>query len=127
MPQQEWDAVMKRVKLRREELGLSYQDLATLTGMSKSTLQRYETGGIKNFPVGNLPKLAAALQISEAELTGWGAVANATDAPGADPLATQLFAAYGDAKDVFDQEDIDDIKLFMSMVAQRKRKKNGRV
>ena len=36
--------IIERVRSRRLELGLSYQDLADKTGMSKSTLQRYETG-----------------------------------------------------------------------------------
>ena len=52
-----------------------------------------------------------------------------TDAPGpavaADPFASQLFATYGAAKHEFDQNDIDDITMFMEMVAQRKRKKRG--
>lgn len=43
-----------------------------------------------------------------------------------DPLAGQLFAAYGEVKKEFDQDDIDDIKMFMSMVAERKRKKKGK-
>ena len=41
--------MMERLKRRRKELGYSYQDLANLTQMSKSTLQRYETGGIKKY------------------------------------------------------------------------------
>ena len=40
-----------------------------------------------------------------------------------DPFAEQLFAAYGEVKEEFSQEDIDDIKMFMEMVAERKRKK----
>ena len=43
--------IMLRIKSRRESLDLSFQQLADLTGMSKSTLQRYETGGIKNMPL----------------------------------------------------------------------------
>lgn len=40
-----------------------------------------------------------------------------------DPFANQLFAAYGEVKKEFTQDDIDDIKMFMEMVAERKRKK----
>ena len=39
-----------------------------------------------------------------------------------DPLAGQLFAAYNGGKEVFDQDDIDDIKTFMEMIVQRKRR-----
>lgn len=63
--------IINRLRQRREELGLSYQDLAQLTGMSKSTLQRYETGDIRNLPVSKIPILASALHMSIPELTGW--------------------------------------------------------
>ena len=43
--------IVDRIKARRIELGYSYQDLADKTGMSKSTLQRYEAGAIKNIPL----------------------------------------------------------------------------
>ena len=42
----EINSVAKRMKDRRTELGMSYQTLADRTGLSKSTLQRYETGAI---------------------------------------------------------------------------------
>lgn len=56
------EAITKKIKQRRIELGMSFQELADLTGMSKSTLQRYETGGIKNIPLDRLKVLAKALQ-----------------------------------------------------------------
>ena len=63
--------IRDRMKKRREELGYSYQNLADLTGMSKSTLQRYETGGIGNLPLDKLEILAKALRCSPAYLMGW--------------------------------------------------------
>jgi len=63
--------IRERMKKRREELGYSYQNLADLTGMSKSTLQRYETGGIGNLPLDKLEILAKALCCSPAYLMGW--------------------------------------------------------
>ena len=51
-----------RIKRRRRELGLSYQELADCTGISKSTLQRYETGSIKSIPLDKLDSLAKGLQ-----------------------------------------------------------------
>lgn len=63
--------VMKRIKQKRIELGLSYQDLADVTGIAKSTLQRYETGFIKNLSVGNLEILAKGLGVSPIWLMGW--------------------------------------------------------
>lgn len=62
--------IMYRIKSRREQLGLSFQQLADLTQMSKSTLQRYETGGIKNIPLDKLEVLAQALQTTPLLLLG---------------------------------------------------------
>lgn len=63
--------IMSRMKKRREELDMSYQTLSDKVGISKSTLQRYETGYIKNMPVDKLEDIAIALQVSPAYLMGW--------------------------------------------------------
>lgn len=63
--------ITKRLKDRRVELGLSYQDIANITGVSKSTIQRYETGSIRKLPVSQLEKMAHALSVSPAYLMGW--------------------------------------------------------
>lgn len=64
-------AVSQRIKKRREELEYSYQQLADLTGLSKSTLQRYETGAIQNIPLNRLQTLCSALRITPGKLIGW--------------------------------------------------------
>jgi transcriptional regulator with XRE-family HTH domain len=63
--------LINKIKSRRIELGLSYQDLSNLTGISKSTLQRYETGYIKKIPINQIEVLAKALQINPGYLMGW--------------------------------------------------------
>ena len=62
--------IMKRMKTRREELNMSYQTLSEKVGISKSTLQRYETGYIKNMPVDKLEEIDDALSVSPAYLMG---------------------------------------------------------
>jgi transcriptional regulator with XRE-family HTH domain len=59
----------KRLRARRLFLDLTYQELAEKTGMSKSTLQRYETGGIKNLPYSKIPILSEALGVSPSYFT----------------------------------------------------------
>ena len=49
---------------------MSYQDLANKTGLSKSTLQRYETGAILNIPLSKLNILAKALQTTPLYIMG---------------------------------------------------------
>lgn len=63
--------IIERIRNRRLELDLSYQDLADKTGMSKSTLQRYETGFIKNIPLSRVEALAKALRVTPEYLMGW--------------------------------------------------------
>lgn len=53
-----------RLKDTREEKGFSLQKLADLTGLSKSTLQRYETGATKKIPVDAVYKIETALGVS---------------------------------------------------------------
>jgi len=62
--------IAKRLKYYRAKSGYSLQDLAEKTGMSKSTLQRYETGFIKNIPLSKLKVLSEAIGCSPDELVG---------------------------------------------------------
>lgn len=60
-----------RLKRKREDKGYSYQELANLTGISKSSLQRYETGNTKKIPMSAITKLEDALSIPRGYLLGW--------------------------------------------------------
>lgn len=71
MVDSEMRLIMQRIRDRRKELGMSYQDLSNKTGISKSSLQRYETGFIKNMPLDKLKIMASALQCSPSYLMGW--------------------------------------------------------
>ena len=70
-------SVSERIAARRKELRLSYQELADRTGISKSTLQRYETGSIGNIPLDKLGVLAKGLETSELYIIGKDEAANA--------------------------------------------------
>lgn len=63
--------IVERIKNQRQRLNFSFQDLADLTGMSKSTLQRYESGAIKNIPLSKVEILASALHTTPEYLMGW--------------------------------------------------------
>lgn len=65
------EIIIKRIKERRQALGLSYQDMADATGLSKSTLQRYETGAIRKVPINQIEDLARALHTTPSYLMGW--------------------------------------------------------
>ena len=71
MNKQNFNEIINRIKAKRIELNYSYLDLSNITGISKSTLQRYETGFIKKIPIQQIQILATALNVSPAYLMGW--------------------------------------------------------
>ncbi|WP_250277249.1 helix-turn-helix domain-containing protein [[Clostridium] colinum] len=70
MNEKELNSIASRLKSRREELGLSLESLANKTGLSRSTLQRYETGSIANIPLDKLEILSKGLDLSVTEFLG---------------------------------------------------------
>jgi transcriptional regulator with XRE-family HTH domain len=79
MSEKELTDLIERIKERRLKLEMSYQDLSDATGISKSTLQRYETGYIKKVPINQIEILAKALHTTPSYLMGWDN--NATESP----------------------------------------------
>ena len=60
-----------RIRLRRQELKMSADELAEKLGKNRATIYRYESNDIENLPINILPELAKALCCSEAYLMGW--------------------------------------------------------
>lgn len=82
MSEKELTDLIERIKERRLKLEMSYQDLSDATGISKSTLQRYETGYIKKVPINQIEILAKALHTTPSYLMGWdNTVTEATSVP----------------------------------------------
>ena len=79
MSEKELTDLIERIKERRLKLEMSYQDLSDATGISKSTLQRYETGYIKKVPINQIEILAKALHTTPSYLMGWDNIV--TEAP----------------------------------------------
>lgn len=63
--------VGERIKYRRQELGMSADDLATRLGKNRATVYRYESDEIENLPLNILEPLAKILNVSPAYLMGW--------------------------------------------------------
>ena len=64
-------ALNDRLRSARTSKGLTLDEVASKVGVSRQTIQRYESGGIRNIPSDNIEKLAAALDTTPAELMGW--------------------------------------------------------
>lgn len=62
-----------RIRKRREDLGLSAEELGKRIGKAKTTIYRYEIGSIENMPSTILEPIAKALRTTPAYLMGWEA------------------------------------------------------
>lgn len=98
--------MLSRMRLRRLELGYSYQDLADRTGFNKSTLQRYETGKTAKLPLDKAEIIAKALETSVEYLLGLeyaekpsGGFADVFSIPVFDSVSAG-FGCYADSKAV---------------------------
>lgn len=56
------------IKVQREKLGLTVQQVATSCGVSKSTVSRWENGLIKNMKRNSVMSLANVLDINQLDL-----------------------------------------------------------
>mgnify|MGYP002614071908 CR=1 FL=1 len=63
--------VSKRLLSTIEEKGMSYGEVAKLTGIPKSAVHRYSTGETVKIPIDRVEKMAEVLGVSAAYLMGW--------------------------------------------------------
>lgn len=69
----------KNIKLRREELGMTQEDLATKMGYkSRSTINKIELG-INDIPQSKIVKFAEVLKTKPSCLMGWEDIRKKTD------------------------------------------------
>lgn len=63
--------IQERLRTRRLELGLTLEEVGEAVGVTKATIQRYESGEIKNLKSTTIEKLAAILKTTPEYLMGW--------------------------------------------------------
>ncbi|MDF2586646.1 MAG: transcriptional regulator [Anaerocolumna sp.] len=61
----------ERIKERRQSLDMTLLEVANLLGVKEATMQRYESGEIKNIKNETVVKLAEIYKCSPAYLMGW--------------------------------------------------------
>lgn len=61
----------ERIKLLVEQSRLSYQELEKITGIKKSSLQRYASGTTAKIPLDVIEKLSNTFNVSQEYLMGW--------------------------------------------------------
>lgn len=61
----------ERIKALIDSSDLSYQELEKVTGIKKSSLQRYASGVTTKIPLDVIEKLSKAFNVSQEYLMGW--------------------------------------------------------
>ena len=61
----------ERIKALIEQSNQSYQELEKITGIKKSSLQRYASGVTTKIPLDVIEKLSKAFNVSQEYLMGW--------------------------------------------------------
>lgn len=74
-----------KIKSLRLAMGATMEDIATAVGVSKATVQRWESGNIENIRRDKIWKLAQALHTTPADLMGWE-----TEEPSPAPLSNVI-------------------------------------
>lgn len=86
----------KRMKQSREKQGITLAELGRRIGKTEATVQRYESGNIKNLKNDTIENIAKALNVNPAYLMGWNDEENDTQ-PEQDTIAAH-----------FDKENLTD-------------------
>ena len=77
---------------------ISTRQLADMTGIPKSAIQRYTTGGSNKIPISRLKLMAEALSVDPAFIMGWApdpdAAPDLADEPPVDPAESELIDIY---------------------------------
>lgn len=102
----------EKIKSRREELDLTLEEVGDYIGVSKATVQRYESGEIKNLKLKTIEKLAEILKVSPAYLMGW-------EEKKMNQLET--IAAHFEGEE-FTEDDMEDIDNFIKYVLSKRKK-----
>ena len=117
----------KRIKLKREECGLTQEELGKAVDLNKSTIQRYETGKIEKI---KLPVIQAIAQVLKVD-PNWLILKCDYPLP-SDPHAEAerpvvsdediKFALWGGAEGITD-EMYEEVRQYAEMVKMREERK----
>ena len=70
---------LERIKELIANSDMTYQELEKVTGIKKSSLQRYATGETTKIPLDVIEKLSDAFNVSKTYLMGWDEEKNSPD------------------------------------------------
>lgn len=97
--------------------GVSVTEMCKASGASRASLTDLKMGRKQSLSAATLSKIGRYFGVSLDALLG-----NEAPPPSALPFDDELIAFYGECKPYLDESDVEDLKLFMKMKAERKRR-----
>lgn len=89
------DTIGKRMRLARINKQKTLEDIAKAVGVSRQTIQRYESGIIGNIPYDKIEGIAKALNVTPGYLMGWEQLPDIPDFPNIFPIETKKIPLLG--------------------------------
>ncbi|WP_370835102.1 transcriptional repressor LexA [Phascolarctobacterium faecium] len=89
------DTIGKRMRLARINKQKTLEDIAKAVGVSRQTIQRYESGVIGNIPYDKIEGIAKALNVTPGYLMGWEQLPDIPDFPNIFPIETKKIPLLG--------------------------------
>ena len=110
------------IRLRRVQLDKTLEAIGKEVGVSKATVQRWESGEIKNIRRDKIAKLAAALQVSPDYILGCEEAPSLklTEGVSRDDIK---FALFGDVSKEITDEEYEDVMRYAQFIKEKKKKK----
>lgn len=116
--------IHERIKERRTALNLTLAEIAEQLGIKEATMQRYESGAIKNLKHDTVLKLADILHCHPAYLMGW------LDTPNGTPIGIE-HESFDEGIELYKRLDVIDRAEIRGMIKQMlknpKYKKGNRI
>ena len=104
----------KRMKKARENKGMTLHELGEKIGRTEATVQRYESGNIKNLKSDVIEQIAFHLDVNPAYLMGW------IDTPNSDVDSESSNVIAAHIEDDVTDEEMDEILNFIDYIKSKR-------
>ena len=111
-------ALDEKVRVKREELGMTQAELARKSGLTQATISRIENREVKQLKSNALKALARALGVTTDFLSGVKQKVDFDDALKADENAKIIFRGYEN----LNQENKERLKAFVQFLVEQEKK-----
>lgn len=112
--------INKRIREARIKKNLTLLEVANKLGVSEATVQRYESGEIKNIKHKTIQDLSNIFDVSPSFLMGWDEDQNSVESE----LNINTLAAHKEGED-WTEEELETIEMVKEMLRQKRKKKLG--